>query len=1025
MFRGKLPQIHNVMRHLQPMITKHPLRKAFHSLATTGSEIPSVFSTKPTTYPNYLRLLSSCKHLNSLLQIHGHIIVSGHKQDDLTNTHLINSYSLFHKCDFARSVFDSTPNRSVILWNSMIRAYTRSKLYKEALSMYQSMLEKGLEPDKYTFTFVLKACTGALDLQMGIWVHSEIAHKGLECDVFIGTGLIDMYCKVGNLICAREVFDKLPNKDVVAWNAMIAGLSQSPDPCEALGFFQGMQMSGVEPNSVSLLNLFPAVSKLLDIESCRSIHGYVFRRYFLRSAVSNGLIDMYSKCGYVNVARQVFEGMWGRDDVSWGTMMAGYAHNECFFEVLELFDWMRRENVKMNKVSAVSALLAAMERRDLEKGKEIHDCVIEQGIDSDIVVATPLMTMYAKCGEIEKAKQLFKGHQGRDLVSWSAVIAALVQSGYAEEGLSLFREMQYENLKPNRVTLMSVLPACAELSSLKLGKSLHCYSVKANIDSDISTGTALVSMYAKCGYFTPALIIFNSMPSKETVTWNALINGYAQIGDPYHAMEMFQKLQLSGLHPDSGTMVGVVPACALLDDLGQGTCIHGQIIKNGFESDSHVKNALIDMYAKCGSLSSAEFLFNKTEFAKDEVSWNVLIAGYMQNGHAKESISAFHQMKLENFRPNLVSIVSVLPAAAHLAALREGMAFHAYIVHMGFQSNKHVGNSLIDMYAKCGRLDYSKKFFNEMENKDTVSWNAMLAGLAVHGYGDHAIELFSLMQESHVQVDPVSFVSVLSACRHAGLIEEGRRIFYSMKETHHLEPNLEHYACMVDLLGRAGLFDETLGLIKTMPVEPDAAVWGALLGACRMHSNVKLGLVVLDHLVKLEPRNPAHYVVLSSIFAQSGRWGDAGKMRLKIKQTGLKKTPGCSWVEVKRRVHAFRVRDQSHPQFDSMSLLWNDLLDKMEKMGYVPDRSCVLQNVEEEDKELFLHSHSERLAITFALLNTKPGSTIQIVKNLRVCADCHTTTKFISKITSREIIVRDATRFHHFENGVCSCRDYW
>uniref|UniRef100_F6HN86 DYW domain-containing protein n=1 Tax=Vitis vinifera TaxID=29760 RepID=F6HN86_VITVI len=629
------------------MCIKHQLRRSFTSIATAASEFPSLSSSTYTNYLHYPRLLSSCKHLNPLLQIHAQIIVSGFKHHH-SITHLINLYSLFHKCDLARSVFDSTPNPSRILWNSMIRAYTRSKQYNEALEMYYCMVEKG----------------------------------GLERDVFIGAGLVDMYSKMGDLKRAREVFDKMPKRDVVAWNAMIAGLSQSEDPY---------------------------------------------------------------------VARRVFDQMVDQDDVSWGTMMAGYAHNGCFVEVLELFDKMKLGNV----------------------------------------------------------------------------------------------------------------------------------------------------------------------------------------------------------------------------------------------------------------------------------TWNVIIAAYMQNGHAKEAISSFHQMRLENFHPNSVTFVSVLPAAAYLAAFREGMAFHACIIQMGFLSNTLVGNSLIDMYAKCGQLDYSEKLFNEMDHKDTVSWNAMLSGYAVHGHGDRAIALFSLMQESQVQIDSVSFVSVLSACRHAGLVEEGRKIFHSMSDKYHIKPDLEHYACMVDLLGRAGLFDETLGFIKVMPVEPDAGVWGALLGSCRMHSNVKLGEVALDHLVKLEPRNPAHFVVLSSIYAQSGRWADAGKARSKMNDLGLKKTPGCSWVELKNKVHAFRVGDKSHPQLESMHLLWNTLLEKMEKIGYVPDRSCVLQNVEEEDKEMFLYSHSERLAITFALLNTPPGSTIQIVKNLRVCADCHTTTKFISKITTRRIIVRDATRFHHFEDGICSCNDYW
>ncbi|KAM3234588.1 hypothetical protein P3L10_014624 [Capsicum annuum] len=356
--------------------------------------------------------------------------------------------------------------------------------------------------------------------------------------------------------------------------------------------------------------------------------------------------------------------------------------------------------------------------------------------------------------------------------------------------------MQNEYSQPNNVTLVSVIPACAELRAVRLGKSAHCHAIKASMDSDVSTGTALVSMYAKCNLFNSALNLFNKMPLIEVVTWNALINGYAQIG----------------------TMVGVLPACASLGDVRLGTCLHCQIIRYRFESDCHVKNALIDMYVKCGSLSSAEFVFNKTEFSKDEVSWNTMIAGYIHNGIAKEALSAFHSMKFESFQPNVVTIASVLPAVSHLT---------------GFQSHKLVANSLIDMYAKCGLLDLSECVFEEMENTDSVSWNALLTAYSMQGEGDRALSVFSLMEKRDVEVDSISFLSVLSAGRHAGLVEEGRKIFHCMRDKYHIEPEVERYACLVDLLGRAGLFSEIMDLLKTMPMEPDGGVWGALLDASR------------------------------------------------------------------------------------------------------------------------------------------------------------------------------------------------
>ncbi|XP_028786655.1 pentatricopeptide repeat-containing protein At2g39620 [Neltuma alba] len=878
---------------------RHPLHCTYCTVLRTVSEIPPSSSTTKSLQKGnqYVQLIRSCKDLRSLFQIHGHLIVSGVQHDHSIIADLINAYSLFRQCGLARTIFDSMANPTVILWNSIIRAYTKFNQFQEAIRMYHSMLENGLEPDKYTFTFVLKACTGALDFHEGVAVHQEIASRLLECDVFIGTGLVDMYCKLGNLDSARKIFDKMPKKDITSWNAMIAGLSQSSDFFQALEIFRSMQMEGFEPDTVSLLNLAPAVSKLADVDACKSIHAYVVRRS-MSGSVSNSLIDMYSKCGEVNVARQIFDQMWVQDDVSWATMMAGYVHNGYFPEVLQLLDKMKQKDTKMNKVAIVSALLAAAEMRDMEKGKEVHDYALHQGVISDITVATPIVSMYAKCGELKKAKTLFLSLRGRDLVAWSSFLSAVVQAGYPSEALCIFREMQHEGFKPDHVTLTSVISACAEISHLRFGKSLHSFAVKADKDSDISTATTLISMYTRCEAFTHAMTLFNRMDYKDVVTWNTLINGFTRYGDPCDALQMFRRLQLSGIQPNGGTIVGLVSACTLLVDQDLGMCFHGITKKSGFESGTHVRVALMDMYAKCGSLRSAEALFFSIKPLKDEVSWNVMIAGYLHNGCANESISTFNQMKLENVKPNLITFITILPAVSSLSMLREGMAIHACIIQMGFMSNTLAANSIIDMYAKCGQLIYSEKCFHEMENKDIVSWNSMLSGYAIHGQADRAISLFSLMEETCVQADSVSFISVLSACRHAGLVQDGMNIFKTMTEKHHLEPNMELYACMVDLLGRAGLFDEVLSLIKKMPTEPTAEVWGALLGACKMHSNLTLGEVVLRKLLSLEPRNPVHFVVLSDIYAQCGRWPDARMTRSNISGHGLTKSPGCSWFEL-------------------------------------------------------------------------------------------------------------------------------
>lgn len=767
----------------------------------------------------------------------------------------------------------------------MIRGYTRAGLHREALEFFGYMSEvKGMDPDKYTFTFVLKACTGSMDLKEGLRIHDLIVEMGFESDVYIGTALVEMYCKAGDLISARQVFDRMPEKDIVTWNIMVSGLAQNGCPGEALRLFRGMYLSCVEVDHVSLYNLIPAVSKLENNGVCRCLHGFVIRKGFA-SAFSNGLIDMYCKCADLYAAECIFEEVVSKDDSSWGTMMTTYAHNGSFEEVLKLFDLMKHYDVRMNKVAVVSALQAAAYVGDLEKGVAIHEYIVQQGMMSDVSVATSLMSMYSKSGELEMAEQLFLNIKDRDVVSWSAMIASFEQAGQHNNTLSLFRDMMRIHVKPNAVTLTSVLPACAGIDAFRLGKSIHCYAIKADIDSELATATAIISMYAKCGLFAPAHRAFERLPIKDAVAFNALAQGYTQIGDPAKAFDVYNNMKLHGVCPDSGTMVGMLQTCALCSDYDRGSCVYGQIIKHGFDSEYHVAHALIDMFTKCDALAAAKSLFDKCGFEKSTVSWNIMMNGYLLHGQAEEAIAAFRQMKVENFQPNTVTFVNILHAAAQLAALRVGMSVQANLMRFGFCSHTPIGNSLVDMYAKCGMLEYSERCFKEIRNKDMVSWNTMLSAYAAHGLASCAISLFSLMQENKLKLDSVSFLSVLSACRHAGLAEEGKRMFKEMEEIHKIEAEVEHYACMVDLLGKAGLFAEAVEMVRRMRVKTSVGVWGALLTSSRMHCNLWLSNAALCQLVKLEPLNPSHY-------DQDKRLGEAND------GSRMKKVLACSWIQV-------------------------------------------------------------------------------------------------------------------------------
>ncbi|XP_019102542.1 PREDICTED: LOW QUALITY PROTEIN: pentatricopeptide repeat-containing protein At2g39620-like [Camelina sativa] len=824
--------------------------------------------------------LRECKNFRLLLQIHSSLIVSGLKP----HNPLINAYSLFQRPDLSRIIFNSVQDPGVVLWNSMIRGYTRAGLHREALEFFGYMSEKkGIDPDKYTFTFALKACR-SMDLEEGLRVHDLVAEMGFESDVYIGTGLVEMYCKAGDLVSARQVFDKMPVKDIVTWNTMVSGLAQNGCPGEALRLFRDLHLSCVGIDHVSLYNLIPAVSKLGKNDVCRCLHGLVVKKGFT-SAFSSGLIDMYCKCGELYASESVFEEVWSKDDSSGGTMMAAYAHNGSFEEVLKLFEYMRRYDVRMNKVAVASALQAAAYVGDLVKGISIHEYAVQQGMMSDVLVATSLMNMYSKCRELEIAEQLFTNMKDRDVVSWSAMIASFEQAGHHDATLSLFRDMVKIHVKPNAVTLTSVLPACAGIAACRLGKSIHCHAIKADIESELEIATAIISMYAKSGCFSPALKAFERLPIKDAVAFNALAQGYTQIGDASKAFDVYNNMKLHGVCPDSGTMVGMLQTCALCSDYARGSCVYGKIIKHGLDSECHVANALIDLFTKCDALTAAKSLFDKCGFEKSTLSWNIMMNGYLLHGQPVEAIATFSQMKVENFQPNTVTFVNILRAIAELTALRVGMSVHASLIRFGVCSHTSVGNSLVDMYAKCGMIDSSERCFIEIRNKVMVSWNTLLSAYAAHGLASSAVSLFLSMQENELKPDSVSFLSVLSACRHAGLVEEGKQMFKEIEERHKMKAEVEHYACMVDLLGKAGLFGEAVDMVRRMRVKASVGVWGALLNSSRMHCNLWLSNAALCQLVKLEPLNPSHY-------CQDGRLGEANNV------SRIKMAPACSWIQV-------------------------------------------------------------------------------------------------------------------------------
>lgn len=483
---------------------------------------------------------------------------------------------------------------------------------------------------------------------------------------------------------------------------------------------------------------------------------------------------------------------------------------------------------------------------------------------------------------------------------------------------------------------------------------------------------------------------------------------------------------LSNIPPSSYTFTSVIKACSGSSDSILGRVVHGQVLTNGYVLDPYVQSSLIGFYGKIGELKFARKLFDRM-CERSVVAWNSMICGYEQNGRAKEAIDVFLMMRdAREVSPDSTTFVGVLSACAELGALELGNWVHEYLERNGFDVNVVLGTAMINMYARCGNIVKAREVFDNMDERNVIASTAMINAYGMNGFGNLGIEIFDQMLLAGQQPNSITFVAVLSACAHAGLVEVGRRVFSSMKEGHGVEPGVEHYVCMVDMLGRAGLLDEAYEFIEEkIPSDPPMAVWSAMLGACKMHKNFNLGLKVADRLLNAEPDNPCHYVMLSNIYATAGRADGVQMVRNKMIRRGLKKQVGHSSTEVDGKTYVFSMGDKSHPETNKIYKYLDELVLRCSEAGYVPVAEALMHELEGEEREHALKFHSEKLAIAFGMLKTHDGSTVRIVKNLRMCEDCHSVIKYMSAVTKREIIVRDKLRFHHFKRGSCSCMDYW
>ncbi|XP_058191007.1 pentatricopeptide repeat-containing protein At3g12770-like [Rhododendron vialii] len=657
--------------------------------------------------------------------------------------------------------------------------------------------------------------------------------------------------------------------------------------------------------------------------------------------------------------------------------------------------------------------------------KQVHANIVTSGLSQNVFLSNRLTNSYSLCGLMEDAEHVFHRISDKNTVSWTILISGYAKNHFFVEAIEVLRKMITVSLLPNEITISSILPAFGNMGLTQMGRSVHCFWIRNGFATNVFVETALVGMYSKLGFAGAAQQVFDGMSERNVVAWNAMISCYSRCGFGEEGFRLFNSMRREGFHVDCFTIMSLISASSGVEDLRVGEGVHGLTVRNGVESDQLVKTALMEVYVNGKRIEDAYFLFNDMP-VKDVVAWTLMLTAFSSGQYWNKAIEHFNEMRrVEDLELDSVALTGIMSSCSDSGALHQGRRVHALVVKTGFAHDVFLGSAIIDMYANCANLEDARKYFEGMEEKDVACWNAMIVSNGMNGYGNDAIDLFLRMKGSGINPDESTLVCVLCACSHAGMVDQGLHIFRHMVRTWNIVPNLQHYACVVDLLGRAGRLGDAYSLVNSMPFHPDFDVYCALLSACKIHGNIELGIKISEKLFQLEPNDAGYYILLSNMYALAGNWECVRMARVSLRSKGLKKDPGFSSIEIDGELYTFMAGEKDHPQYFEVEGILKCMIVRIQEAGYVPDTKSVLQELSDDVKSDMLYHHSEKLAIAFGLGRTKPETTIRVTKNLRTCNDCHFACKFISKVFKRVIVVKDANRFHVFREGVCSCRDYW
>lgn len=644
----------------------------------------------------------------------------------------------------------------------------------------------------------------------------------------------------------------------------------------------------------------------------------------------NSQLKQLVKAGDLNAARRMFDKMPHRDEISWTNMISGYVNASDSCEALVLFSnmWVQ-PGVRMDHFVLSLALKACALNMNLYYGELLHGYSVKSSFVNSVFVGSALVDMYTKVGKIQQGCRVFDEMPVRNVVSWTAVITGLVQAGYAKEGLVYFSEMQRSKVEYDSYSFAIALKACADFGALNYGREIHAKTMKKGFNESSFVANTLATMYNKCGKLVYGMRLFEKMRTQDVVSWTTIITTLVQMGQEEHAIEAFIKMKESDVSPNEYTFAAIISGVANLAITECGEQLHAHVLRIGLVDSLSVANSIITMYSKCGQLTSASMVFHGMT-RRDIVSWSTIIAAYSQGGYGEEAFEYLSWMRREGPKPNEFAFASVLSVCGSLAILEQGKQLHAHVLSIGLEHTAMIQSALINLYSKCGSIKDASKIFDVAENEDIVSWTAMINGYAEHGCSQKAIDLFVKIHTGGLKPDSVTFIGVLTACSHAGLVDLGFHYFNLMINEYRINPSKEHYGCMIDLLCRAGRLNDAERMIKSMPFQRDDVVWSTLLRACRLNGDVDRGIRAAEEILKLDPNCAGTHITLANIYASKGRLSESANVRKIMKSKGVIKEPGWSWIKVKNLLSAFVAGDRSHPQGEDIYCMLDLLASRTE-----------------------------------------------------------------------------------------------